>query len=308
MDSVRRELDHKRILTIAALTGVVGILLACVAYAYSAYEKLAYEKRILESEAGELRGFRDAALRSLAIAQDANRNLTDDNRSLGETLSAEQSKNMMFANQIEQISGTVGKLEKLSRTPEELLKKYSKVYFLNENYVPTPLVNIDAQHLLESEREQQVMGAVWPFLTRMLVAAMNDGRPLLVASAYRSFGEQSELKASYRVQYGYGANQFSADQGYSEHQLGTTVDLTTRELGGISARFDETSAFGWLQNNAHRYGFVLSYPKGNTYYQYEPWHWRFVGTALATHIHDQSKHFYDLMQNELDAYLINIFD
>jgi len=135
-----------------------------------------------------------------------------------------------------------------------------------------------------------------------------DGINLWILSAYRSFGTQSSLKSGYKITYGSGANAFSADQGYSEHQLGTTVDFTTSGIGGGFTGFENTEAYQWLLDNAHRYGFTLSYPKGNAYYIFEPWHWRFVGTELARDLHGQDKGFYDLPQREIDEYLLNLFD
>jgi D-alanyl-D-alanine carboxypeptidase len=130
-----------------------------------------------------------------------------------------------------------------------------------------------------------------------------------VVSAYRSFGEQSSLKASYKRTYGAGtANSFSADQGYSEHQLGTTIDFTTTILGANFAGFDKSDAYEWLLDNAYKYGFIISYPKTNAYYTYEPWHWRFVGVELATKLHDDNQHFYDLDQRAINGYLVNLFD
>ncbi|MFH1704471.1 MAG: M15 family metallopeptidase, partial [Patescibacteria group bacterium] len=101
---------------------------------------------------------------------------------------------------------------------------------------------------------------------------------------------------------------FSADQGYSEHQLGTAVDLITTGLGGKTDGFENTTAYQWLLSNAYRFGFVLSYPNGNSYYSYEPWHWRFIGVKLATYLHDNKLNFYDADQRSIDTYLINIFD
>jgi len=131
---------------------------------------------------------------------------------------------------------------------------------------------------------------------------------LKIVSAYRSFYDQLVTKISYKTLYGSGANQFSADQGYSEHQLGTTIDFTTAKLDGLSLQFENQDAYAWLRGNAYKFGFVLSYPKNNSYYQYEPWHWRFVGIALATKLHDENKNFYDLTQREIDQYLISLFD
>jgi zinc D-Ala-D-Ala carboxypeptidase len=214
-----------------------------------------------------------------------------------------------FQSQIKSIGSTVGTLEKLSQTDEELLKKYSKVYFLNENYVPAGFYEIDSKYLLPGTGNSLIYAKVWPHLRNLLEAARSNGHELLVASAYRSFAAQSSLKSEYKVLYGAGtANQFSADQGYSEHQLGTSLDLTTPKTGGIFNAFKSDPAYQWLLANAHNYGFILSYPEGNAYYKFEPWHWRFVGRELATRLHDEGKHFYDLDQREIDKYLISLFD
>jgi D-alanyl-D-alanine carboxypeptidase len=213
-----------------------------------------------------------------------------------------------FYSQISDIQGSVGTLEKLSQTDPELLKKYSKVYFLNENFVPESFVKIDSDYTFNPKDDYLFYSKVWPFLDKLVSAAKNDDVDLKIISAYRSFGTQSDLKSSYKVMYGSGANKFSADQGYSEHQLGTTVDLTTPQVGASFIGFDKTEAYRWLQENAFEYGFVLSYPQGNAYYQYEPWHWRFVGRDLAAKLHEEDINFYDLDQREIDKYLISFFD
>lgn len=220
----------------------------------------------------------------------------------------EKDKNEDFERQIDKIAGTVGDLDKLSKTDEELLQKYSKVYFLNEHYIPSDLDVIDKENVYSEDRESQLHGKVMPFFEDMIEDAKEDGIDLWVVSAYRSFQYQTQLKGAYLVTYGSGANSFSADQGFSEHQLGTTVDFTTSGLGGGLTGFQNTPAYAWLTENAHKYGFVLSYPENNSYYVYEPWHWRFVGTELAEDLRDDGRSFYDLPQREIDTYLLHIFD
>ncbi len=212
-----------------------------------------------------------------------------------------------FQGQIENIGNTVGVLKKLSQTDEELLKKYSKVYFLNENYTPSELVEIDKEYLNPGSTNTRIHAGVEPHIKELLSHAHQNGQKLLIASAYRSFATQSSLKSGYKVTYGSGANQFSADQGYSEHQLGTAVDFTTEILGANFSGFGSDPAYKWLQAHAHEYGFTLSYPPKNTYYQFEPWHWRYVGVRLATKLHEEGKYFYDLDQREIDEYLISLF-
>ena len=220
-----------------------------------------------------------------------------------------QSRIGEFEETVGEISGTVSTLEKISKTDPELLQKYSKVYFLNEHYVPDRLTEIPNEYLYSDRRQEQIQEQVWPHLQALLDAAKADGMPLYVKSAYRSFSEQRSLKSSYRVTYGVGsANQFSADQGYSEHQLGTTVDFITTGLGGEPEGFEKTSPYPWLLNNASKYGFILSYYQGNPYYIFEPWHWRYVGVELAAFLQSENKHFYDLEQREIDEYLVSLFD
>jgi LAS superfamily LD-carboxypeptidase LdcB len=246
---------------------------------------------------------------------EANTKLTEDlaqskidNANLTQVLTTEQGKNNLFTEQIQAISGTVNTLEKLSKTDKELLRKYSKVYFLSENYTPSALADIATTSLYEKEKPIKIHTKVLPYLSRMLADEERNGTPLQIISGYRSFGDQTALKSNYKVTYGAGANKFSADQGYSEHQLGTTIDLTTVALGADFNEFDQSKAYAWLMQNAQRYGFVLSYPKNNDYYQFEPWHWRFVGVELATKLHSNNQYFYDLDQREIDTYLISIFD
>ncbi|MEX0672940.1 MAG: M15 family metallopeptidase [Candidatus Paceibacterota bacterium] len=227
---------------------------------------------------------------------------------LAERLREEEAIVDEFSDTIRELSGDIGHLTRLEEVDEELLQKYSKVYFLNEHYHPGQLEKIDQEYVQKSE-EEYVHKKVWPFLEEMLEDAEDDDVELRIISAFRSFDEQTSLKSHYDVVYGAGtANQFSASQGYSEHQLGTTIDFTTPQLGTNFNSFDQTEAYEWLENNAHKYGFVLSYPEDNAYYQFEPWHWRFVGEELAEDIHDDNTSFYDMDQREINKYRADMFD
>lgn len=243
-----------------------------------------------------------AALSSnLSLTADQLDDLKDDYK-------AEKRKNDQFEDQIKDITDTVGDLDKLSKTDKELLQKYSKVYFLNENFIPEKIATIDKKYTYNEAVPKSIHAKVEPYLYDMLDDALDDGVKIWVVSAYRSFSTQASLKGSYTMTYGSGANAFSADQGYSEHQLGTTLDFTTEGLGGGLDGFQTTEAYKWLVNNAYKYGFTLSYPEKNSYYIYEPWHWRFVGQDLAKDLHSDGKYFYDLDQRTIDTYLIKIFD
>lgn len=242
---------------------------------------------------------------------DLERDIATTNNELNEVLTdlrREQNRNEDFMDQIDTLAGTVGTLNKLSKTDRELLQKYSRTYFLNENFIPTKITQIDNDYVLPGKKDQYFHGDTLEYLIDMLDAAERAGHDIKIISAYRSFDEQQELKGQFTQTYGSGANTFSADQGYSEHQLGTAVDIVDVATGATSQSFAETDAYAWLLDNAHRYGFILSYPQGNDFYIFEPWHWRFVGRDLARDLNRANETFYDWSQRDIDEYLIKIFD
>ncbi|MFA6463411.1 MAG: M15 family metallopeptidase [Candidatus Paceibacterota bacterium] len=231
------------------------------------------------------------------------------NSSLNTAVQNVQSSGEAYSAQAGQISNVASTLYRLSKTDPKLLEKYSKVYFLNENYKPASLTNIDLNFLYNKDSNLQINTQISSYLATFLKATQNAGLNLKIISAYRSFGTQAILKSSYKMTYGAGtANSFSADQGYSEHQLGTALDFTTVAVGDTFSSFDKTPEYTWLTNNAYLYGFILSYPANNKYYVYEPWHWRFVGVDLATKLHRDGINFYELDQNIINDYLSVMFD
>jgi len=230
--------------------------------------------------------------------------IKEDLEELADDYKDEQNRNEAFENQIRDLAGTLGDLDKLAKTDEELLAKYSKVYFLNENYIS----QISEKYVLPGKKDQYFHAEVIGHLKDLLDAASKAKMDLKIVSAYRSFDEQVDIKGQFSQVYGTGANTFSADQGYSEHQLGTTVDLTTPEIGGAYNSFATTKEYQWLLDNAYRYGFILSYPEGNTFYIFEPWHWRFVGIDLARYLDRSGKDFYELDQRKINEYLLNFFE
>jgi D-alanyl-D-alanine carboxypeptidase len=78
-----------------------------------------------------------------------------------------------------------------------------------------------------------------------------------------------------------------ARPGHSEHQLGTTIDVTTEGATDVDQSWGATAHGQWVATNAHKYGFLLSFPQGasdSTCYDYEPWHLRYVGRELAADV------------------------
>lgn len=287
--------------------GFVFVLALVGGASWYGYTRLA----TLSGQVAELDAKFDTRLASTtALLQD---NIAEATTSLGDALQQEK-KNVQeqlggVKSQVGSITGTITDLQKLSKIDPELLTKYSKVFFLSDTYAPARLVDIPPAYVYQEGRSLQIIPEALPYLQRMLDQAKADGIDLYVNSAYRSFASQKSLKGQYTVTYGAGtANQFSAEQGYSEHQLGTTVDFITTGTDGELIGFDTKPAYAWVTANAHRYGFVLSYPKNNGYYIFEPWHWRFVGVKLATDLHLSKAYFYTFDQRIIDTYLISLFD
>lgn len=233
----------------------------------------------------------------------------EENTTLAEALQSAKEKTESLDKQFRKVNNNVQDLEKITKTDPELLQKYSRIYFLNEHYAPADLTTIPSEYTFNQTKAYKIHDEVWPYLQDLMDDAKKAGMSLQVISAFRSFSEQAVLKGAYTVTYGAGtANQFSADQGYSEHQLGTTVDFTNPTVADTFSGFSKSKEYQWLRENAYKYGFVISYPENNSYYQFEPWHWRFVGTKLAEDLQDDGKFFYDLTQREIDEYIVDLFD
>ena len=120
-------------------------------------------------------------------------------------------------------------------------------------------------------------------LLEMQAAARANGIVLELVSGFRSVEQQDYLFfkiKEQRAQVTTTRAQVSAPPGFSEHHTGYAVDLGDGRVPAtrLSITFENTAAFRWLERNAARYSFELSFPKDNTQgISYEPWHWRFVG-------------------------------
>ena len=158
---------------------------------------------------------------------------------------------------------------------------------LGPNDVPPDLVDtaragLDGGHV--------VRAIVIDDLRAMARAARAAGATLTIQSAYRSNTEQVQTFAYWVAAVGrHEALGRSARPGHSEHQLGTTIDFTSRGAPPWAGKdWAQTDAGAWLARHAWQYGFVLSYPRGErdvTCYAYEPWHYRYVGRSVAAGNH-----------------------
>lgn len=161
------------------------------------------------------------------------------------------------------------------------------IYHLPASYAPADLVDsgsagVNAGYFLRSLLAED--------LRQMAADARAAGSPIALVSGYRSHAQQQATFEYWVSVGGYEqALRTSARAGHSEHQLGTAIDVTSE--GGAPpwehADWAATPAGSWMAANAWRYGFVMSYPRAafdRTCYDYEPWHYRYVGRSLAADI------------------------
>lgn len=129
----------------------------------------------------------------------------------------------------------------------------------------------------------------------MVAAARAQGIILVPISGFRSIAEQQHLFFDIKAQRGQAAAErasVSAPPGYSEHHTGYAVDIGDGNVPAtnLSPKFENTAAFKWLQANAPKFSFELSFPKNNSQgVSYEPWHWRFVGDRQSLETFYKSK-------------------
>ena len=176
---------------------------------------------------------------------------------------------------------------------------------LGSEYAPEGLFSLNNMNCPTVEgRSFELVSDAAISLTAMLKemeADLGASQRVLVTSAYRSYERQEYLFHKYvdeKIALGKTEEEAIADvartsarPGESEHQSGLCVDLIEPGKLNLDTSFEESKAFAWLSQNAHKFGFILRYPSGKeqiTGYDYEPWHYRFVGIDAATVIHEDN--------------------
>jgi LAS superfamily LD-carboxypeptidase LdcB len=154
---------------------------------------------------------------------------------------------------------------------------------LPPDYKPTDLVAIDRQFVLDG-REILARREVVDAAHRMVRAAAKEGKQLRIFSGYRDFDYQKKLYLE-AIEKNGPKQTGVAEPGYSEHQLGTTIDLSNTDIRHVlRASFGMTPEGRWLRENAEKFGFRFSYTSENVEqsgYKPEPWHLRYMGPALT---------------------------
>lgn len=163
-----------------------------------------------------------------------------------------------------------------------LVNKYNQ---LPKDYAPEDLTDISVQYCYG---DNEVSNEVYQKYISMYNAAKEEDLYLIITSAFRDYEFQDQLWNQYAKSQGEEwADSVAARAGHSEHQTGLTLDIVT--YNSNMNDFENTDEFKWLQQHAHEYGFIMRYPKDKediTGYDYESWHYRYVGVETATKIHE----------------------
>lgn len=170
-----------------------------------------------------------------------------------------------------------------------LLNIGQKIGLPDMTYIPENLVKLDIK--LSTKNDICLTEETEDAFESMEKESEDDDCNIKVSSGFRSFEYQKDLLTNAIKNGQKDASVSIAKAGYSEHQLGTAIDITGASINYDSAvnRFDKTPEDIWLRENAYLYGFIQSYPQNKediTGYKYEPWHYRYVGIVNAKKIKD----------------------
>ncbi|MBG9586053.1 M15 family metallopeptidase [Cytobacillus firmus] len=221
--------------------------------------------------------------------EDASQNESTESKN---EMSAEKDRLSLEATYFNEVKVVNGR--NVIQNPQNVLVLVNKQFSLPDSYEPLELVIPEVAFSfgkLDVEKSYMRQDAA-KALETLFAGALKEGAELFAVSGYRSYARQSrvfeaEVKRAGRDK----AVQAVAVPGNSEHQTGLSMDISSRSANlELSEKFGETNEGKWLAENAHRYGFILRYLKGKetiTGYQYEPWHFRYVGSEAAKVIYEK---------------------
>lgn len=188
------------------------------------------------------------------------------------------------------------KPSKYLNTERILVNKYN---YVTEDYIPESLQIVSSKY---SSKTVKLVSYAKEAFEELAAAAEKENYTINAMSSYRDYAYQNTLYNNYAKKDGYdNADTYSARPGYSEHQTGLAVDIDNKKE--YFTNFEKTKEYEWMQNNAYKYGFILRFPKDKvleTGYEYESWHYRYVGKEIAKYIHDNNMCYEEYYAQNLD--------
>lgn len=173
----------------------------------------------------------------------------------------------------------------------------NKYYGLSENFKVENLEKISSSYSLGDYYLEKTAKEAFE---KMASDMKSKGLYILANSTYRSYQDQSTTYRYYLKNNGKDyVDKYVARAGFTEHSTGLSIDIKARDYN----YFKNSKESVWLQDNAHKYGFILRYPEGKekiTGFQYEAWHYRYVGVEIATYIYENDITFDEYYMMFLD--------
>lgn len=159
----------------------------------------------------------------------------------------------------------------------------NKFNALKEDFKPENLIEIDPLYAYDNVSIDE---SVLESFINLCDRAKSAGYTLVASLGYRSYDDQYDSYYTYKSYNGVRlADENVAHAGHSEHQTGYAIEIEPYDK--IVKDIENNEEHKWLINNAHKYGFILRYPEGKediTGFNYEPWHFRYVGIDVASRI------------------------
>ncbi|SFA91983.1 MULTISPECIES: D-alanyl-D-alanine carboxypeptidase family protein [unclassified Bacillus (in: firmicutes)] len=189
-----------------------------------------------------------------------------------------------FFNELKEVNG-----KNIIQNPDNILALVNKqAGYLPADYIPNDLVRPNVLFSFGDEKLEKsfVRQEAARALESMFLAGKQVGVELIAVSGYRSYDRQQTIFQAEIDKVGLEQAALAvAIPGQSEHQTGLSMDISSKSTNlDLTEEFGVTKEGKWLAENAHKFGYILRYPKGKegiTGYQYEPWHFRYVGKTAA---------------------------
>ena len=172
----------------------------------------------------------------------------------------------------------------LSKNEQILVNKF---YQLDENFKRDDLISIPLMYSYSGNMASQEV--INNYIEMHKKVKEELGITLMVNSSFRTYQDQEEIYKQFSSKGKEYADSYAARPGFSEHQTGLAIDITST-ANPTSNAFKESNEYTWLKEHCHEYGFIHRYPEGKeniTGYNTESWHFRYVGKKIATQIYNE---------------------
>ena len=176
------------------------------------------------------------------------------------------------------------------KDPNSLTALVNKHRYISKDYVPDDLVDIEDGYANNMFGVKEIRKETYEHFKKMVDAAKKEDIIFYAESAYRDYDYQKTLYNDYvETNRQEEADKYAAKAGFSEHQLGTTLDIAN-----VWTIEEGDKEYNWIEKNGYKYGFIFRYKKKYediTGYAEEGWHIRYVGVEAATEIHKKGISF-----------------